>query len=385
MDLTILFTLLLIGLGGFVLYLYKFKKPEQPKVEEPEKEQKAPEKKNKKQKTNIKKTAPKKQLPVALSTAEKTINLGNTTPLSLKFDSQNNCFYVITQNRFIFIYKDSAIENGGNTAQRINYKDDKAIDCDVYNVDGKSFIVMGLDRSKKIVSYEISPESGKLKEGKILIDKAADLVVDKVAVSRDGSFVSTLGDETFLRVFHPNGSSIFCKNTSQMHNYEIGVSSNSEFVAVSSFTSEIVVYGIECDKSNLPNKVVKAFAFSGHTNSIVSIDFSKKNLLVATGGKDCKYCVWLTPIRWREGDIPRLQYSGMLSEPISIVRINPVDDTVAVITEKNKLYFCRKEGIVKTVEVAHDRDVSIAQWSTDGKWILIGSSSSQFIYAYANP
>ena len=385
MDITILISFILIGLSGFVLYIYKYKKQVPANEEEPKTEQKVPVQKNKKQKENIKKQNPKKQVPIALPTAEKVINLGNTTPLSLKFDPNNGCFYVTTQNRYIFIYKDIAIENGGNTAQRINFKEDKAFDCDVYSADGKSYIVLALDRTNKIVSYEISPESGKLKEGNILIEKASNLVVQKVAVSKYGKFVSVLGDETFLRVFHPNGNSLFCKDTSQMHNYEIGVSSNSELIAVSSFTSEVVVYGVERDKNDIPNKVVKTFTLAEHKNSIVTLDFSKKNLLVATGGKDCRYCVWLAPSRWREEDIPRLQYSGTIKERISFVRINTVDDTLAVIAEGNKLYFCRKEGIVKTVEVAHNHDISIAQWSTDGKWILVGSSTSQFIYAYANP
>ncbi|KAH0791768.1 transducin beta-like protein 2 [Histomonas meleagridis] len=389
MDILILIvTLILLGLGSFVLYSFFVKKPKPVEKEEnkeikqeKEKNQKPP--KSQKQAKNIQQK--KQRGTEILPTAEKVINLGNSTPSCLAFDPKLPYFIVPTQNRQILLYSNSVIEKGGSPTQRYQFKDDKIIDCSICNPDKKPQIVLALDRSRKVVSFYYDPKSSKLQNGDYNIENAGQLTVDKIAAAPDGSFVSVLSDETNIRLFHQNGSSLYGKNTSQMHNYEIGVSYNSEFVAVSSYTSEIVVYGVERDRSENPNKVLKAFTFSGHSNSINTIDFHPKSLLIASGSKDCKYNVWLAPDRWREGDIARLQWSGNVGEPISIIRINPVDNTLAIITESGKLLFCRKDEVVKTVETPHDHKVSLMRWSPDGKWVLVASLTSSFIYAYSNP
>ena len=380
-----LVTIILGGLGSYVLYafLVKKRKPVEKEKEEIKQEKELKPLKPKKQ---LKNPFPKKQkAPEALSTAEKVINLGNATPSCLAFDPKLPYFIVPTQNRQIFLFSNSVIENGGNPIQKYQFKDDKIIDCSITNPDKNPQIVLALDRSKKVVSFYYDPSSPQLRLGDFNIEKAGQFTVDKVAASPDGTFVSVLTDETNIRLFHPNGSSLYGKNTSQMHNYEIGVSSNSEFVAVSSYTSEIVVYGVERDRSGVPNKVVKAFTFSGHTNSINTIDFHPMSLLIAAGSRDGKYSVWLAPERWREGDVVRRQWSGDAGEPVAIIRVNPADSTLAAVTDSGRLVFCRKEGIVKTVENPHSHQISHLQWSPDGKWVLVASMTSPYIYAYSNP
>ena len=53
--------------------------------------------------------------------------------------------------------------------------------------------------------------------------------------------------------------------------------------------------------------------------------------------------------------------------------------------ENGELLFVRKEGVVKKVEVAHQQTPSDVQWTRDGKWVVVISTSSQFIYGYTNP
>jgi hypothetical protein len=78
-----------------------------------------------------------------------------------------------------------------------------------------------------------------------------------VRAAPDNSFVCILGDDTYSRVFH----------------------------IASSYTSDVVVYGVEWNRAEVPAKVVRACAIGNHTNSVESVNFDKKTMIVATGAK----------------------------------------------------------------------------------------------------
>lgn len=361
------------------------KEEEKPVVEEKQittreqKEQAKKELQKQKQKQQLKSSQP-------IETAERYINFGNTTPICISFDPTGKYFIVPCKNRQQILFDVEGIDRNANGKQRYRLVDDTVVDCSLFiNEANKPEVALALDRGKSIQSFVLIEGTNKFETGKFNVPNAGKLTVDKIKVSHDQSFVATLGDETYVRIFLPNGNPVFGKNTSQMNNTEISVSCNSELVAASSYTSEIVVYGVDRDRSDVPAKVTKAFTFSGHKNSIQTIDFDLKQLFIASGSKDCKYGFWLAPSRWREGDICRLQWSGDLQEPISLIRICPTKELVAIITEKGKLYFCDKSGIKKTVEIAHNAKPTHMEWEPNGKWVLVLSIYSQFIYAYSNP
>jgi WD40 repeat protein len=243
--------------------------------------------------------------------------------------------------------------------------------------------VLALDKYKSVQSFRIDPESTNFTAGRVSIPNSMKHTVDKVRMAPDSSWVAVLGDETHIKVFHLNGTQLFGKDTSQMSNTELSVSSNSELLAVSSFTSDIVAYGVDRDRSDVPRKVLKAFVVGGHENSIITIDFDAKTMLLATGGKDGRYNVWLSPLRWREDDIARIQWSGSIDEAIDKIRIRPGGNHVAVLGVSGVLRIIGKKGVVKEVKKAHNCVVSHMEWSPDGKWVLICSMKSPFIYAYA--
>lgn len=344
-----------------------------------QKEQSKKELQKQKQKQQLKSSQP-------METAERYMNVGNTTPISISFDPTGKYFIVPCRNRQQILFDVDGIDKNANGKQRYRLTDDMVVDCSLFiNDANKPEVALALDRGKSIQSFVLIEGSNKFEPGKFNVPNAGKLTVDKIKVAHDQSFVAALGDETYIRVFLPNGNPVFGKDTSQMKNTEISVSCNSELVAASSFTSEIVVYGVDRDRSDVPAKVTKAFTFSGHKNSIQSIDFDLKQLFVASGSKDCKYGFWLAPTRWREGDVCRLQWSGSLPDPVFLIRICPTSELLAIITEKGKLYFCDKSGIKKTVEIAHNAKPTHMEWSPNGKWVVVLSIHSPFIYAYSNP
>jgi WD40 repeat protein len=244
-------------------------------------------------------------------------------------------------------------------------------------------VVLALDKSKSIQSFQIDPTSSNFTRGRISIPNAMKYTVDKVRMAPDGSWVAVLGDETYVKVFHLDGTLLFAKDTRQMANTELSVSSNSELVAASSFTSDVVVYGIDRDRSDIPRKVQKAFVIGQHENSISTIDFDPKTLRLATGGKDRKYNVWLSPIRWREGDVAKLEWSGSVDAAIDKIRICPGGEIIAVLTVNGILRMIGKNGVVKELKTVHSSVVSHMEWSPDGKWIVVASMKSPFLYGYS--
>jgi hypothetical protein len=144
-----------------------------------------------------------------------------------------------------------------------------------------------------------------------------------VRVAPDNSFVCVLGDDTYIRVFHPSGGQLFAKDTAQMHNSEIAVSSNSELLVASSYTSDVVVYGVERNRAEVPVKVVRGCAIGNHTNSVETVDFDRKTMIVATGGKDCRFNIFQAALRWREGEDARLRWSGHTPAPVLKIRVAP--------------------------------------------------------------
>ncbi|OHT11988.1 hypothetical protein TRFO_18373 [Tritrichomonas foetus] len=347
------------------------------------------EKKEDKKEDKIKQTKQQKQQKQQskpMETAEHYMTVGNTIPICMSFEQTGEYFVVACRNRQQILFEVNGIDKNAPGKQRYRLTDDTVVDCSFFTNNSKQLeVAFALDRSKSIQSFVLIPNSNKFENGQINIPNAGKLTVDKIQVAPDQSFVAALGDETYIRVFHPNGTHLFAKDTSQMRNTEITVSSNSELVSASSYTSEIVVYGIDRDRSDVPSKVTKAFSFSEHKNSIQTLDFDRKTMLIASGSKDCKYNVWLAPLRWREGDIARLQWSGTLPEPIFLIRMCPTSQMVACVTENGKLYFCTKEGIQKTVDVAHNMGVADIKWSPDGRFVVVMSHGSQFLYAFERP
>lgn len=390
----IIWTILLVAIGGICAFFFLKKQPKKPVAKE-EPKPKAPvqtreEKREDKRKQDQKRQNNKSATPKPLETAETVLTCGNSYALAMAFEPTNKYLFVACKNRNQILFPVSKLnKDTSESPQRYKLVDDDIIDCDIKPIDkNNNFeVVCGLDRDKTIKSFIINPSSPHSKPGSVNIEVGAKLTVDKVRIASDMSFVATLGDETYIRVFHPNGNPIITKNTSQMHNSEISVSSNSELVGASSYTKEIVIYGVDRDRAEVPNKVTKAFTVSGHSNSINTFHFSQNDLLFVTGGKDGKFIVWLAPTRWREGDIARQQWSGNTenNEAIALARISPNGNTVALFTESGKLYFYRKTGLVKTVPLAHNAPVTNMEWSPDNSWVVISSQLSPFIYGYHNP
>jgi WD40 repeat protein len=344
-----------------------------------------------------KKSAPAKVRPATpqpLATAEVVFNLGPTFPLSFSLDSSGRYLFVACNNRQQLLFSIANLTSGQPTKvlQRYKLTEDTVCDCAfVSRASGDVEVALGLDRDREVRSFVLIPTSTKFTPGPIAIRQATKYSILQVRVAPDASFVAVLGDDTYIRLFQADGTHLFAKDTSQQRNYELAVSSNSELVGVSSYTSEAVIYGVDRDRKGVPARVTKAFTLSDHRNSVHTIDFDSKTMIAVTGGKDRKFNVFQTPLSWREQVDPKLIWSGS-TEPddIVLVRIAPGGETIAILLAGGTLAFCTKKGgIVKTIEFAHNvlenpADAKMA-WEASGRWVFLGSAASPFIYAYENP
>jgi hypothetical protein len=302
--------------------------------------------------------------------------------------------FVACRNRQQFLFSIAGLTPGQTTKVQQRYKltEDTVCDCAFVTCPaGDVEVALGLDRGRDIRSFVLNPSSTKFAPGRIEIHQAMKYSILQVRVAPDASFVAVLGDETYIRLFQADGTHLFAKETSQQQNYELAVSSNSELVGASSYTSEAVIYGVDRDRRGVPARVTKAFTLSDHRNSVHTIDFDSKTMIAVTGGKDRKFNVFQMPLSWREQIGPKLIWSGS-TEPhdIALVRIAPGGDTIAILFAGGALAFCKKkDGMVKTVDLAHNalenaEDARMA-WDASGSWLFLGSLASPFIYAYENP
>ena len=319
---------------------------------------------------------------------EHSVFVGNTSPNYFSFSEDGKYLLVACSNRQNLLFESTTIETKKNPLHRIKFLDDQVIAVDFIQNNGKYEAVCGLDRGRAIQSFVVDPQTGKFTPGSFNVPNAAKEGINQLKVSKDHSYVTIFCDQTYLSAFHPNGTPIIRNDSHQMKNYEMSCSSDSYFFALSSYTSEIVVLGIKYGKDGLPQKAQKAFTLSGHKNSMVSVDFHPKLKQVCTGSLDGHFHIYSTPLRWTEGEDFTKQienYAVKNEEQIRMVRQNPVDDTIAVLTQKEVLYFYRKGQLVKTVERPHSSVISQLEWSPDGKYIVALTPSSCYLYAYNNP
>ena len=329
-----------------------------------------------------------KSTPQPMEGVEHSVFVGNTSPNYFSFSEDGKYLIVACSNRQNLFFDSTTIETKKNPLHRIKFVDDQVIAIDLIQNNGNYEAVCGLDRGRSIQSFIIDPKTGKFTPGSFNVPNAAKEGINQLKVSKDHAYVSIFCDQTYLSAFHPNGTPIIRNESHQMKNYELSCSSDSYFFALSSYTSEIVVLGIKYAKDGLPQKAQKAFTLSGHKNSMVSIDFHPKLQQVCTGSLDGHFNIYSTPVRWLEGEDFSKQiesYSIKNEEPIKMVRQNPVDDTIAVLTQDEVLYFYRKGNLVKTVERPHSALISQLEWSPDGKYIVALAPSSCYLYAYNNP
>jgi WD40 repeat protein len=327
-----------------------------------------------------------------LTTADLVFNIGSTQPITFAIDPRGQFMFVACRNRqqLLFSIENFDTPNYGRVLQRYKITDDTISDCTfVRNSSGGSEIVAGLDRGHSVRSFVIDPSSAKSAPGSFQADNVCKFQIAQVRVAPDNSFVCVLGDDTYIRVFHPSGNQLFAKDTAQMHNSEIAVSSNSELLVASSYTSDVVVYGVERNRAEVPVKVVRACAIGNHTNSVETVDFDRKTMIVATGGKDCRFNVFQAPLRWREGEDARLRWSGTTPAPVLKVRIAPGGSTIAILLADGSLAFHQQGTPVKTIACVHNAitkgEDAIIEWHPNGKWIFVGALASPFIYGYAIP
>ncbi|EAY10888.1 hypothetical protein TVAG_012540 [Trichomonas vaginalis G3] len=351
-------------------------KQRQKELKEAQKQKEREEKRNK----NV------KAIPRPMETAEHSIYIGSTCPTCVSFSEDGKYFLVTCTNRKNLLFDIQSLTTDKKPLHQLSFVDDTISTCDLINSGSKLEAVCGLDRSRSIQSYYIDVATGKTSPGSFNVQGANKLIISQLRVAKDHSYVVTFGDETYLSAFLPNGRSIIRNDTHQMHNYELSVSSDSQFFAVSSYTSEIIALGMNLGKDDLPSKATKAFTISGHSDSIVSIDFHQKQGLLATGSLDGHFNIVSTPALWKEGDDQTKilkSYETKDCEPVKYVRLNPVDDTIAVLTQSEKLFFYRDGKITKVVERPQSSTVDDMYWSPDGSRIVVLSSNSNYLYIFS--
>lgn len=329
-----------------------------------------------------------KAIPRPLETAEHSIYIGATCPTCVSFSEDGKYFFVTCTNRKNLLFDIASLSEDKKPIQQLKLVDDTISAADVINDDSKLEIVCGLDRSRSIQSFYVDPATGKSTPGSFNVQNANKTVINQLRVAKDHSYVVTFGDETYLSAFHPNGNAIIRNDSHQMHNYELSVSSDSNFFALSSYTSEIIALGMNRGKDGLPSKAVKAFTVAGHKDSIVSIDFHPSQGLIATGSLDGHFNIVSTPLRWTEGDeqtklLKSFETEG--NEPVKLVRMNPVNEIIAVLTKSDKLFFYNDGKIIKKVEQPQSDAVNNMYWSPDGKHIVVLSTNSNYLYVYSTP
>lgn len=386
MELILLLIIVLLILAIIAIYIFtvrrsKGKQEEKPEKKQPIKKKTQPAKQQPAQ-TTQKKATQKQQQESYLSSAEYVINL-KQYPLCVA--CSGNHFFVPLRNRQQFLFTNDSITEKKTPVHRFNLYADEMIDCQIFS-ENILLVVAALDREKSIISFEIDPQTYVNKKGPIFVANAQKSYIKQVRVAPDRTWLATLGDETYIRFFSPNGKSLYANDSHQMKNEELSVSSDSQFAALSSFTSDVLVYGISRDRKDIPTKVSRAFTISNHKNSINSINFHPKENLLISGGEDKKINIFRPPKEdWDRGnDAAKVLTECYFEQPIQIVRFNPVDpEKIAILFKNGEMIIWKNQKTVKTINQVHDSDVTHVEWTGDGKFILVLSTESQFIYAYS--
>jgi hypothetical protein len=324
--------------------------------------------------------------------ADVLFNLGSAVPITFSIDPLGEYMIVPCHKRQQLLFAVKSLEPGERTRPLRRYKmtDDTIIDCALVRGEGSALLaVAGLDRRKAVASFALDLAADRSAPGAFAGERAAAYDLQRIAAVRDGSLVAVLSDATYVRVYNAAGRQIFGRDTAQVRNTEIAVSADGELFAASSYTSDIVVYGVERDRAENCKKAVKAFTLGYHTNSAHTIDFARRSRLVATGGKDNTYAVAATPADWREGLDPRRRFTGKTDRGILLVRLAPVAETLAVLLEDGTIAFYRQDGLVKKLEqavpaTAKPEDVRMA-WHPTEPWLFVMIVNAPYIYAYATP
>jgi len=379
----VIITILLTLITIYLVYL-SIRKGSQPKpVEKPVpkiKEEKVIASKPEKHKK------PQKTIPMPMESAEFSMNVGSSTPLCMSFSENGEYIIVPLRNRYQVLFSIESLTEKKSAVARYKLVDDNIVDCKLLSHPSLQ-VVFALDRSKSIRSFILDPINENYQPGKFSIMNASKIMLDKIVVPCDLSYVAALGDETYLSVFLPDGKPLFRTDTRQVKNEELSVSSDSDFFAASSSTAEIVAYGIRRGRDNLPQKIEKAFSVSGHRNLVRALHFHPAQKQVVTGSDDGTIRITQTPHLWSEGDNfvkPLGSFDIENKEPAKFVRISS-NDSIAVLTESQKLLIYQREKLVKTIKHPHNEPISQIEWTPDGKYIVVLSTSSPFIYSYANP
>jgi hypothetical protein len=389
-PMSVAIVLILVSVIAVIAFLL-LRKPARPSPDKAPPTQTTPEPRSPKKSREPKPRRPPAPVIRPLESAELVFNVGSTTPITITVDPRGEFLFVPCHNRQQLLFSIAKFENPtqNRVVQRYKLAEDTIADCTFVRNKDECEIVAALERDHAIRSYVIDTASARSRPGLFQADEVCKYQIVQVRMPPDNAYIVVLADETYIRVYRPNGVHIFGKDTSQMHNQEIAVSSNSELLAASSYTSDIVVYGMERDRSDVPVKVVKACTLGQHTNSIETIDFDRKTMVVATGGKDSKFNVFQAPLRWREGEDARLKWSGTTTSPILKIRVAPGGNMIAILLADGSLVLRKQEGIVKTVACAHSVPITgesvRLEWHPNGKWVFIAMINSPFIYGYSAP
>jgi serine/threonine protein kinase len=207
--------------------------------------------------------------------------------------------------------------------------------------DGEAIVLGTADGMVKVYA---SNTDGQSPAASLLQFQAHPEMVTSVAVSPDGRFIATTGDDLMVKLWDTQRGNLWAAWTGHSADvYEVAFSPNGEAIASASADGTVRIWNATDsvrDRNSTPSAIL-----SGHTDEVKSLAFSPNGRILATASADGTVVLW----DWRTG-----QYLKTLLESdteIWSVAISPDGQTLATGS---------KDGTVRLWDMGNGRRLRVS-------------------------
>eukprot|EP01111_Echinosteliopsis_oligospora_P014309 TRINITY_DN5364_c0_g1_i2.p1 TRINITY_DN5364_c0_g1~~TRINITY_DN5364_c0_g1_i2.p1 ORF type:complete len:421 (-),score=118.42 TRINITY_DN5364_c0_g1_i2:8-1270(-) len=202
-------------------------------------------------------------------------------------------------------------------------------------------------------------------------------VMDVSLAPNNKYFVSSTPD-TFVKIWSKSGEHLAEVNSSQMINKMVKLSSDSKFMIIAAFTSEVRIWEIMTTKTGEFEQVKKVMNLPGHKVGINCACFSPDNKRVFTGGRDGIWRSFKIDVRYAAGADTVMDLQIETQKEFQFIEISPDGKKLATIHNGNILQIWDPNNGAKISEEMVISDVVPALtkvkkcvWYTDSKHFAI--------------
>jgi len=205
------------------------------------------------------------------------------------------------------------------------------------------------------------------------------------------------GDDTTVKFFNLRGKLLADMDTKQIRNYMLSVSSDSNFVAVANWMSEVKIFQVKRHKSTgMFEKAVQAMALKGHGKMVRSLKFGfhpSGRSHIVTASEDGTIALWDTAVRYEIGEDPKRLKSFKCGAFVAVA-LSP-DGRMIAAAKYGELHFfdadtgeCLRTSLTDGGSAAAppvDGDQTWLEFSCDGQTVLLHEPSARSCHIWDVP